>query len=77
MIPSSQYLTQMAIKIMNFKIMTPINRMLFGQAEPPFYSEQLKMSNYDNIIANPEENLLNKMTFETKSFEENLRRYLV
>ena len=77
MIPSSQYLTQMAIKIMNFKIMTPINRILFGQTEPPFYSEQLKMSGYDNIIINPEENLLNRMSFETKSFEENLRRYLV
>jgi NADH dehydrogenase len=76
MIPSSQYLTQMAIKIMNFKIMTPINRMLFGQTEPPFYSEQLKMSIYDNIIPSPEDNLLNKMNFKTKSFEENLRRYL-
>jgi nucleoside-diphosphate-sugar epimerase len=76
MIPASQILTIMAIRVMNFRIMTPFNRILFGQSEPPFYSEQLKMLNYDSFIVNSDGNLLNTMPFETKTFEENLTKYL-
>jgi nucleoside-diphosphate-sugar epimerase len=63
------------IKLMNFKIMTPLNMLIFGDSNPPFYSEQMKLSSYDNIILN-EENLLDKLDIKTKTLEENLKTYL-
>jgi nucleoside-diphosphate-sugar epimerase len=63
-------------KILNFNIMFFINRLFFGSYNCPFSPEQIKLSDYNNIIENENDNLLKKLNIKTNTFFENISKYL-
>lgn len=71
-----QAMHRMIVSMLNFKIMYPVNRILFGNIEPPLQLEQLKINDYDSYIPNEKENLINIMNLETSNLEEKIKNFL-
>lgn len=74
LIKVNKLIVEYSAKIFSFGFMSIFNRLIFGSREFPFSPEQIKLSDYDNIIADEKENILNIMNIKTDSFANDLSR---
>lgn len=67
-------LLEIIAKIMSFKILNPLNNLIFGINHSPISSEQVKILNYNNILEKNDHNFLDKIHEKPINIKETLEK---